>query len=53
MLKEHTIITKPDIENSRVGYTIDLGGGLFSNNLDTTLREAEPGLILGSTFFSN
>jgi len=52
-LKEYTIITKLDIENSRVGYTIDLGGDLFSNNLDTTLREVELGLILGSTFYSN
>jgi hypothetical protein len=46
-------MTKLNIENSRVGYTIDLGGGSFLNNLDITLREVELGLILGSTFFSN
>jgi hypothetical protein len=39
--------------NSRVGYTTNLGGRSFSNNLDITLREVELGLILGSTFFSN
>jgi hypothetical protein len=52
-LWEHAIITDPDIMNSRVDYTTDLGGGSFSNDLDITLREVEPGSILGSTFFSN
>jgi hypothetical protein len=52
-LREHAIITNPDITNSRVGYTADLGGRSFLNDLDITLREVEPGSILGSTFFSN
>jgi hypothetical protein len=52
-LREHAIITDPDITNSRVGYTTNLGGRSFSNDLDVTLREVEPGSILGSTFFSN
>ncbi len=52
-LQEHAIITDPDITNSRVGYAADLGGGSFSNDLDVALGEAEPGSILGSTFFSD
>ena len=52
-LQEHAIITKLDIENSRVGYTTNLEEGSFLNDLDTTLREAELGSILGSTFFSD
>ncbi len=50
-LQEHTIITKLDIENSRVDYTINLKEGFFLNNLDTTLREVELESILRSTFF--
>ena len=50
-LQEHAIITEPNIENSRVGYTTNLEQGSFSNNLDTALREVEPGSILESTFF--
>ena len=52
-LQEHTIITKLDAENSRVGYATNLEGGSFSNNLDAALRETEPRSILGSTFFSD
>jgi hypothetical protein len=52
-LKEHAIVTEPDVENSRVGYAADLGGGSFSNDLDAALGEAEPGSILGSTFYSD
>jgi hypothetical protein len=52
-LWEHAIITDLDIINSRVGYTTNLRGGSFLNNLDITLREVELGSILGSTFFSN
>lgn len=45
--------TDPPVEDEREGYTTSLQGGLFENELDEEVEDAEPGSILSRSFFSD
>ena len=45
--------TDPPVEDEREGYTTLLQNGLFENELDAEVEDAEPGSILSRSFFSD
>ncbi|KAH8800697.1 hypothetical protein F5884DRAFT_534125 [Xylogone sp. PMI_703] len=45
--------TDAHVEDEREGYAISLQDGLFENELDAEVEDAEPGSILSRSFFSD
>jgi hypothetical protein len=45
--------TDTPVEDEREGYATSLQGGLFENELDAEVEDAEPGSILSRSFFSD
>ena len=45
--------TDPPVEDEREGYATSLQDGLFENELDAEVEDAEPGSILSRSFFSD
>jgi hypothetical protein len=45
--------TQPIVTDEREGYVTSLQGGLFENDLDAEVEDAEPGSILSRSFFSD
>jgi hypothetical protein len=41
------------VEDEREGYATSLQDGLFENELDVEVEDAEPGSILSRSFFSD
>jgi hypothetical protein len=41
------------VEDEREGYAVSLQGGLFENELDAEIEDAEPGGIVSRSFFSD
>jgi hypothetical protein len=41
------------VTDEREGYATTLQGGLFENDLDAEVEDAEPGSILSRSFFSD
>lgn len=44
---------QPLVTDEREGYATSLQGGLFENDLDAEVEDAEPGSILSRSFFSD
>jgi hypothetical protein len=45
--------TDGPVEDEREGYAASLQDGLFENELDAEVEDAEPGSILSRSFFSD
>jgi len=52
-LGSETAFTQAPVTDEREGYATSLQGGLFENDLDAEIDDAEPGSILSRSFFSD